>query len=94
MPKVPPYAFNKVIIHVSGGIADVYDKPSGIEVVIRDYDHDGRPKVVRQVYAAQRRIFRGREIDPYPVVRLRCGCRKDTRDGVFVFRCERHGGPC
>lgn len=30
MPKVPPYALNKVIIHVSGGIADVYDKPSGM----------------------------------------------------------------
>lgn len=62
--------------------------------MIRDFDHDGRPKVVRQVYEAQRRIFRGREIDPYPVVRLKCGCRKDTRDGGFVFRCERHGGPC
>ena len=32
---------NKVIITVSGGVADVSQKPKGIEVVIRDYDVEG-----------------------------------------------------
>jgi hypothetical protein len=30
----------KVVIEISGGIADVINKPKGVEVIIRDYDTD------------------------------------------------------
>lgn len=30
-----------VIIQVSGGCADVVSKPDDVEVIVRDYDHDG-----------------------------------------------------
>ena len=32
---------NKVIMTVSGGVADVQEKPAGVEVEIRDYDIEG-----------------------------------------------------
>lgn len=46
---------NKVIITVSGGVADVYLKPEGVEVHILDFDNleeEGKAEQVEKALAA------------------------------------------
>lgn len=85
--KLYPFKGNRTVGGVdAGAIAQLAKSIQELGVQV--------PAVVRQVYDAGRRFRRGREIDPYPVVKLRCGCRKNMRLGIKVFKCERHGGPC
>jgi len=71
----------RVTIIVRGGVADVLDKPQGVELLIRDYDTQGKDDVTRDsqgdpciesLWEANEIIENGCQVIP-PVCCPRCG---------------------
>jgi len=64
----------QVRIEVTGGIAELTEKPQGVRVIIVDYDADSRDPVVAQEYDAE-----------WIINHEECGCLRPNHRGEIDF---------